>query len=106
MIIENSTIQELANKIAQLFDPEMIFLFGSHAAGTTGEDSDVDLLIVRASDLAPHRRAFYICRSLLGSGMPIDILVYTPEEFEAEKDARFSFLHSALKNSRLLYERT
>jgi uncharacterized protein len=104
-MIEYEKICEIAEKIAGLFNPDKIILFGSYAAGWAGKDSDVDLLIVKASDEPQHRRAIEIQRSLRGSGVPMDIIVYTPEEFAADKDARFSFIHTAMKTSRLLYER-
>jgi hypothetical protein len=37
--------------------------------------------------------------------IPLDIIVYTPEEFESEKEIKFSFINNAIKTSKLLYER-
>jgi hypothetical protein len=37
--------------------------------------------------------------------IPIDLLVYTKTEFEAEKKKSYSFISSAIKNSKVLYER-
>jgi len=45
MVIE-SIIQQLVDRIKQ-FDPEKIILFGSYAYGTPGENSDVDLFVVK-----------------------------------------------------------
>ncbi len=39
-------ISEMVNRIVEHFDPEKIILFGSHARGEAGPDSDVDLLVV------------------------------------------------------------
>jgi predicted nucleotidyltransferase len=39
-------IQLLADRIAQEISPQRIILFGSHALGKAGTDSDVDLLVV------------------------------------------------------------
>ena len=41
----------------------------------------------------------------MGTGVPIDLLVYTPEEFEDAKNTRFSFLSMSLKGSKVLYEK-
>ena len=38
-------IQHMARRIAAEFDPDQIILFGSHARGEAGADSDVDLLV-------------------------------------------------------------
>jgi len=37
--------------------------------------------------------------------MPLDILFYAKSEFEQEKDNQYSFLSSAIQNSKVLYER-
>ena len=39
-------IQSLAGRIAEEISPQRIILFGSHAQGTFGPDSDVDLLVI------------------------------------------------------------
>ena len=40
-----ATIEEMVQRIAELFSPERIILFGSHARGQAQEDSDIDLLV-------------------------------------------------------------
>ncbi|MYH60648.1 MAG: nucleotidyltransferase domain-containing protein [Caldilineaceae bacterium SB0675_bin_29] len=44
--MDRATIQAVAQMIAQKFDPEQIILFGSHARGNAGSQSDIDLLVV------------------------------------------------------------
>ncbi|MCX6237572.1 MAG: nucleotidyltransferase domain-containing protein [Bacteroidia bacterium] len=104
-MIDSDKINEVVKKIATRFNPDKIILFGSYANGTPNEDSDLDLLIVQDSDLPMHKRGRDIRLSLIGAMIPIDILIYTKSEFDQEKDKRFSFLNSAIKNSKLLYER-
>ena len=45
-MINLNSIIEYSNKVAQVFDPDKIILFGSYARNEQGPDSDVDLLIV------------------------------------------------------------
>jgi len=104
-MIETAKINEIVNKIAIKFAPEKIILFGSYAANNPNEDSDLDLLIIQDSDLPRHQRGFEIYKSLIGSMIPINILVYTNKEFEQEKDEQYSFINSAIKTSKILYER-
>ena len=40
------TIDRMARLIVRRFDPDRIILFGSHARGQAGPDSDVDLLVI------------------------------------------------------------
>ena len=104
-MIEAAKINEITNRIATKFDPDKIILFGSYASGNPNKDSDLDLLIIQDSNLPRHLRGFEIYKSLIGSMIPIDILVYTNKEFEQEKDEKYSFINSAIKTSKILYER-
>ena len=104
-MIDSNKINEITSRIVNKVNPDRIILFGSYAIGTQKEDSDIDLLIIQDTDLPPQKRGFDIRMSLIGLMMPFDILIYTKSEFEQEKENRFSFLTSAIKNSKVLYER-
>jgi predicted nucleotidyltransferase len=104
-MIETTKINEIVNRIAIRFNPDKIILFGSYASGNPNNDSDLDLLIIKDTNLPRHRRSFDIQKSLIGSMIPLDILVYTTKEFEQGKKEKSSFLFSAIKTSKILYER-
>ena len=104
-MIDSKIIDDVVFKIASRFNPYKIILFGSYANGTQNEDSDLDLLIVQDSELPMQKRGLDIRMSLIGTKIPMDILIYTKTEFEQEKNSAFSFLKSAIKNSKVLYER-
>ena len=104
-MIDSNKISEIASRIATKFNPDKIILFGSYANGTQKEDSDIDLLIIQDTDLPIQKRGYDIRMSLIGSMIPFDIVIYTNLEFDQEKDKSSSFLNSAMKNSKLLYER-
>ncbi len=104
-MIETKKINDIISRIASTFNPDKIILFGSYASGTPNNESDLDLLIIKDSELPRHRRSFDIQKSLIGSMIPIDILVYTNKEFEMEKKEKYSFLSSAIKTSKIVYER-
>jgi predicted nucleotidyltransferase len=104
-MINSNKINDIVNKIAIGVSPEKIILFGSYAAGNANNDSDLDLLIIKDTDLPRHKRSFDIQKLLIGSMIPMDILVYTTKEFELEKNEINSFLYSAIKTSKILYER-
>lgn len=104
-MIDSVKINDIVNRIAIKFNPDKIILFGSYAFGAPNNDSDLDLLIIKDTDLPRHKRSFDIQKSLIGSMIPMDILVYTNKEFEEEKNEKFSFLNSAIKGSKILYER-
>lgn len=104
-MITKEKINTIVEKIAIGFNPEKIILFGSHAVGNQSKDSDLDLLVIQDTNLPRHKRSIAIQKSLLGSMVPMDILVYTKKEFEYEKTQNHSFLYNAMKDSKVLYER-
>ncbi|MBI5217934.1 MAG: nucleotidyltransferase domain-containing protein [Bacteroidia bacterium] len=104
-MIEKDKINEIINKIVANYFPEKIILFGSYAGGAPNDDSDIDLLVVKQTATLRHRRAIEVSKYLYRTMIPMDILVYTPEEYEQEQHLKYSFLSSALKNSIVLYER-
>jgi len=104
-MIDKTTISNIIFKIATNADPDKIYLFGSYASGNATEDSDVDLLIIKDSIEPKHSRSIEIQRLLIGSKIPVDILVYTNDEFKTEISNQYSFVNSAIKNAQLMYER-
>lgn len=66
---------------------EGVFLFGSYATGKIREDSDVDLVIISPDfkQLEFMERLVLLSKlrkSKLTCSVPMDIIGYTPEEFE------------------------
>jgi uncharacterized protein len=105
----NSTVEslilEITSRLVQEFDPEKIFLFGSHAWGTPHSDSDLDLLvIVSTSHLSSSKRASTAYRCLRDILYPLDILVKTREEIEKFAKVPLSLEHQILMNGKCLYE--
>jgi predicted nucleotidyltransferase len=98
-------IQEMVNRIVAQFHPERIILFGSHAHGVAGRDSDVDLLVIKP--VAGSRRAerLAIRTALRGIGVAKDIVLATPEEVETSRDLVGTIIRPALREGKVLYER-
>jgi predicted nucleotidyltransferase len=98
-------IAEMVRRIVEGFDPEKIILFGSHARGTGGPDSDADLLVVMPVEGSKREVAIKIEIKLAGIGMPKDVIVATPEEVERYRDITGTLVYPALREGRVLYER-
>ncbi len=98
-------IAPMAERVARDFHPLRIILFGSHARGEAGRDSDVDLLIVLEE--CPDRRqaALAIRRALAGYPVPKDIIVTTPDEIARRGDLIGPVLRPALREGKVIYER-
>ena len=105
-MISETDIQKMVDIIVDKFRPEKIILFGSHACGDPTENSDVDLLVVTESDLPRYRRAAPLYRVLAHVTVPLDILVYTPEEVHDWSAVREACVSRAVREGELLYEKS
>ena len=84
-------------------DPELMIVFGSVAGGTANKDSDLDIIIVKESDENMLIRSAKARRALKGSKVPIDIIVYTPDEFEFRLTSKYSLPSEALATGRIVH---
>ena len=100
-----TAIRRMTNRIAKRFKPDKIVLFGSHARGTAGLDSDVDLLVVMQLTSTRRHQATAIDKSLMGIKMPVDVIVVTPEDVERCKDQVGSIIRPAMREGKVVYER-
>jgi predicted nucleotidyltransferase len=101
----HARIEEMVRRIVERFHPAKVILFGSHARGTAGADSDVDLLVVMQPDGSKRERAVEIYGLLAGMGIAKDVTVVTPEEFEAYRDAPGTVIRTACREGKVLYQR-
>jgi predicted nucleotidyltransferase len=99
------SIREIVRRIADQFHPDKIILFGSHARGQAGPDSDVDLLIVMPVEGSKRRKATEIDGTLADRTIPLDLIVVTPEEFERARHQKGSVLRPAALEGLVLYDR-
>jgi len=95
----------MAEAIVQLLDPDQIVLFGSHARGQAGRDSDVDLLVVVEMAQPRHAVACAVRRALRGLGVPKDVLVISPQEADRYRGVPGTVIGRALRDGKLLYVR-
>lgn len=100
-----TTIRQMTNRITKRFKPDKIILFGSHARGTAGADSDVDLLVVMPITSTRRHQATAIDKSLMGIKMPADVIVVTPEDVKCCRDQIGSIIRPALQEGKVVYER-
>jgi predicted nucleotidyltransferase len=104
-MIGKDKISEIVNKIASGYKPDKIILFGSYARGNPNEDSDLDLFVIKDSDLPRPLRTAQVRKLIYGSMIPIDLIVYTPQEIEELKNNKYSFIFNVLNSGKTLYER-
>lgn len=85
----------------KLYNPERIILFGSYASGKPTKNSDVDLVVIKKTDLPFLERQKQV-HMLLRTMTPVDVFVFTPEEFEKGKHTNL-FLKEAAETGKIIY---
>ncbi len=98
-------IQDMVKKIVARFDPQRIILFGSHARGQAGPDSDVDLLVVMPVKKSRRLLAVKIGVALADIRVAKDIIVTTPEDFAWRKEIPGTIERPAAMEGKVLYAR-
>ena len=102
---QTKDIEKIVSIIKKI-NPEKIYLFGSYAAGTYDEQSDLDFLIVAHSNDRPLERRIKLRKMLLeyDRRIGLDLLVYTPDEFKMLEKEPSSFIFSAIKKGKKIYD--
>lgn len=98
-------IQRMVRRIVARFRPERVILFGSHARGDAGPDSDVDLLVLMPVEGSRREKAIEIGVVLHDIRVPKDIIVTSPEDFEWRKDVVGTIERPAALEGKVLYAR-
>ena len=101
---EQPLVQEIVKRLANLYHPERIYLFGSSARGDAGPDSDYDFMVVVPDDTPPEiRDTKAVFQVLFDIQAPIDVLVWTRREFDKRLHLRVSFPSTIVAEGKLLY---
>ena len=96
-------IQHITRQIIEKYKPEKIVLFGSAARGKPDLDSDVDLLIIKKQTPLYGADRIRELSRIIERNIPLDLLIYRPEEFEKRVQMGDPFLKSVLKEGKVLY---
>jgi len=102
---DEGLLRRMVECILSVGSPERIIMFGSRARGTARRGSDVDLLIIEDSPLPRYRRPVRYLQALVGLFPAKDVVVWTPAEVRAWQHVPNSFIATALREGRTLYER-
>jgi len=95
----------MVQRLVERFAPEQIILFGSHARGDAGPDSDVDLLVIMPVTGSKRAKQIEMRVALHDIRVPKDILLVTPEEVARRRDIVGTIVRPALQEGRVLYVR-
>lgn len=102
--VQDPALRKLVQAL-RAYEPERVYLFGSWARGEADETSDLDVVVIKQTEapfLERIRRVLALLPPELG---PVDVLVYTPEEWQAMKARGNAFVETVEAEGRLLYAR-
>ena len=89
--------------LSRLPQVQQVMLLGAYAAGRRDLFTDLDILVVMETDDDFMIRSEKL-RQKLQSGVDLDLLVYTPIEFD--QMSRKGFLNQALHNCQVVYHKS
>lgn len=100
-----AALKKIIDIITRSADPDRIILFGSRSKGTQTLESDYDICVIKRG--VKHRRelAMKLYRNLYGVGVPVDVIVETPETFDELRDNPFMIYHDIAHQGRIIYEK-
>lgn len=101
----DSVISRMVRRIVARCSPDKVILFGSHATGRAGPDSDVDLLVVMRTVRSKARQVLDLRTVLRDFPVPKDIVVTSTSEFEWRKEIPGTIERPAAREGRVLYEK-
>lgn len=102
-MVSPERIQEVANFIAQQFQPDKIILFGSYAYGNPTEDSDVDLLVLMDFAGKSLKKSVEI-EEALDVRFPLDLIVRTSGQVQERIARKDVFLREIVDKGQTLYD--
>jgi len=99
-----SDLKRILDILVRTYQPEKIILFGSLAQGHVRDWSDLDLIVIKETEKRFLDRIRELIE-LIDPRVGVDVLVYTPEEFERLCRERPFFRDEILAKGEVLYER-
>lgn len=100
-----AVVGRMTRRIVRRFHPDKVILFGSHARGTAHRDSDVDFLVVMPVKGSKREARVAIGVALADFGVPVDVMVSTPEELVERSTIPGAIERPATLEGKVLYER-
>jgi predicted nucleotidyltransferase len=104
--MESDVSKEIRNITAQIIEkykPDKIILFGSATQGEITPDSDVDFLIIKKETPLYGADRIRELSKVIDRNIPVDFLIYRPEEFNKRLQMGDPFLKAIVKEGKVLY---
>ena len=104
-IISDDTISEIKDKIIQYENPDKIILHGSYARGDASKYCDLDLIVIKETNISLIERGHDLRWELADYPFEVDLKILTKEEFERWKERNCSYTKTDINKWKVLYEK-
>jgi len=97
-----TSLERIILQISEIPEILKVISFGSYARGKRDLFTDLDLIVIMETEKEFIQRTANLYQ-LLHCDVDLDMLVYTPEEFNKMQEGRF--LRNALQNAQVVYRK-
>lgn len=105
-MLSEETLQQAVLAIIKSAHPEKIILFGSYARQEADKGSDLDLIVIEKNPVNRGMEMVKIRNAIGDIGIGVDVLVFSDEYVKEWGHLKSTVLYWAMKEGRVLYEKT
>ncbi|MBF0609839.1 MAG: nucleotidyltransferase domain-containing protein [Magnetococcales bacterium] len=103
-MIDEQIIQKIGVLLAEAAGPSRVILFGSHARNEAGEESDLDLLVVKPMVSNRLLEMTHLRQVLRPLRIPVDLLVCSLSELNERAGMPSGAIYWALQEGRTIHD--
>ena len=103
MLSRKESLHAIVRKIVDSVNPIKIILFGSASRGDDSQGSDYDILVIMPEGTHRRNTSKLLYKKIADTGLPVDIIVATPNDIEKHKNNIGLIYRSILVEGKELY---
>ncbi len=103
MLSRKESLHSIVQKIVGAVNPIKIILFGSKSRGNENQESDYDILVIMPEGTHRRNTSKLLYKKIADTGLPVDIIVATPNDIEKHKNNIGLIYRSILVEGKELY---
>jgi predicted nucleotidyltransferase len=103
MLSRKESLNAIVRKIVDSVNPIKIILFGSASQSDESQGSDYDILVIMPEGTHRRNTSKLLYKKVAESGIPVDIIVATPNDIEKHKNNIGLIYRSILAEGKELY---
>lgn len=98
-------LEKAVNVIVRVASPDRIILFGSHATGKEGPESDYDILVLKRNLENQRKLVQDIYLNFKNIGVPIDVLAIDTKKYEKLRYDPYMIYKEIAEHGKVVYEK-